>query len=133
MEVNKIRAALYTHVSTTDQNHDLQRRELLAYTQRPDWETTEAYEDIASGTKTTRPAFDRLLADARARKFDVVVSWKLDQFGRNLLHWSPVSRNCRNSASASLLLRRVSMCIDATQPPSSSCKYWQQPRNSSDH
>jgi DNA invertase Pin-like site-specific DNA recombinase len=39
MEVNKIRAVLYTRVSTTDQNHDLQRHELLAYTQRPDWET----------------------------------------------------------------------------------------------
>ena len=86
MEVNKIRAVLYKCVSTTDQNHDLQRRELLTYTQRPDWETTEVYEDITSGAKTTRPALDRLLADARARKFDVVLVWKLDRFGRNLLN-----------------------------------------------
>ena len=86
MEVNKIRAALYTRVSTTDQNHELQRRELLTQTDRPGWEITETYEDMTSGAKTTRPALDRLLADARARKFDVVLVWKLDRFGRNLLH-----------------------------------------------
>src|SRR5579863_6458732 len=85
MEVNKIRAALYTRVSTTDQNHDLQRDALLTYAERPDWETT-AYEDITSGAKTTRPALERLLADARARKFEVILVWKLDRFGRNLLH-----------------------------------------------
>ena len=86
MEVNKIRAALYTRVSTTDQNHELQRRELLTQTDRPGWEITETYQDMTSGAKTTRPALDRLLADARARKFDVVLVWKLDRFGRNLLH-----------------------------------------------
>jgi len=86
MEVSKIRAALYTRVSTTDQNHELQRQALVTYAERPDWETIEAYEDIASGAKTTRPALERLLADARARKFEVVLVWKLDRFGRNLLH-----------------------------------------------
>jgi len=86
LEVNKIRAALYTRVSTTDQNHELQRRELLTQTDRPGWEITETYQDMTSGAKTTRPALDRLLADARARKFDVVLVWKLDRFGRNLLH-----------------------------------------------
>ena len=86
MEVNRIRAALYTRVSSTDQNHELQRRELLTQTDRPGWEITETYEDMTSGAKTTRPALDRLLADARARKFDVVLVWKLDRFGRNLLH-----------------------------------------------
>src|SRR5712692_2294994 len=86
MEVNKIRAALYTRVSTTDQNHDLQCRELLAYTERQCWEITEAYEDTIGGAKTTRPALDRFLADARAKKFEVALVWKLDRFGRNLLH-----------------------------------------------
>jgi DNA invertase Pin-like site-specific DNA recombinase len=86
MEVNKIRAAPYTRVSTTDQNHDLQRGELRAYTERQCWEITEIYEDTSSGAKTTRPALDRLLADARAKKFEVVLVWKLDRFGRDLLH-----------------------------------------------
>ena len=38
------------------------------------------------GAKESRPALDRLVKDARRRKFDVVVTWKLDRLGRNLKH-----------------------------------------------
>jgi DNA invertase Pin-like site-specific DNA recombinase len=33
-----------------------------------------------------RPALDRLLADAKRRRLDVVVCWRLDRLGRNLKH-----------------------------------------------
>src|SRR4029453_8573981 len=39
-----------------------------------------------SGTKDRRPALDRLVADARRRKFDVLLCWRLDRLGRNLRH-----------------------------------------------
>ena len=39
-----------------------------------------------SGAKDRRPALDRLLADARRRRFDVLVCWRLDRLGRNLKH-----------------------------------------------
>ena len=39
-----------------------------------------------SGAKDSRPALQRLLADARARKFDAIVVWKIDRFGRSLRH-----------------------------------------------
>ena len=39
-----------------------------------------------SGAKEQRPALDRLLADARRRRFDVLVCWRLDRLGRNLRH-----------------------------------------------
>jgi DNA invertase Pin-like site-specific DNA recombinase len=39
-----------------------------------------------SGAKDRRPALDRLLADARRRRFDLVVCWRLDRLGRNLKH-----------------------------------------------
>jgi DNA invertase Pin-like site-specific DNA recombinase len=81
-----MRAALYTRVSTADQSSDLQRRELLEYAARQTCEISEIYEDVSSGTNTARPALERLLCDARARKFDCVLVWKLDRFGRNLLH-----------------------------------------------
>src|SRR5215469_6271136 len=81
-----MRAALYIRVSTVDQNTDLQRRELLDFAERQGWEVVETYEDIISGAKTRRPALDRLLSDAKAKKFDCVLVWKLDRFGRNLLH-----------------------------------------------
>jgi len=33
-----------------------------------------------------RPQLNRLLADARKRRFDVIAVWKLDRFGRSLKH-----------------------------------------------
>ena len=39
-----------------------------------------------SGAKDRRPALDQLMTDAKRRKLDVVVCWKLDRFGRSLAH-----------------------------------------------
>ena len=39
-----------------------------------------------SGAKDRRPALDQLLTDAKRRRFDVVVCWRLDRLGRNLKH-----------------------------------------------
>jgi DNA invertase Pin-like site-specific DNA recombinase len=38
-----------------------------------------------SGAKANRPDLNRLIADARARKFDCLLVWKLDRFGRKRL------------------------------------------------
>jgi DNA invertase Pin-like site-specific DNA recombinase len=38
------------------------------------------------GIRTDRPALDKLLADAKRRRFDVLVCWRLDRLGRNLKH-----------------------------------------------
>lgn len=42
------------------------------------------YQDVASGSKTARPALDELLGQLRAG--DVLVIWKLDRMGRSLKH-----------------------------------------------
>jgi DNA invertase Pin-like site-specific DNA recombinase len=39
-----------------------------------------------SGSKDRRPALDQLAAEARRRRFDVLVCWRLDRLGRNLRH-----------------------------------------------
>src|SRR5262249_51252523 len=39
-----------------------------------------------SGAKDRRPALDRLMADARARKFDVVIVARFDRFARSVSH-----------------------------------------------
>jgi DNA invertase Pin-like site-specific DNA recombinase len=39
-----------------------------------------------SGAKDRRPALDQMIADAKRRKFDIVVCWRLDRLGRNLRH-----------------------------------------------
>jgi DNA invertase Pin-like site-specific DNA recombinase len=59
-------------------------RQPLAFEQG--WEITETCEDIFSGSKSSRPGLNLLMADARARTFECLLVWKLDRFGRSLLH-----------------------------------------------
>jgi DNA invertase Pin-like site-specific DNA recombinase len=44
----------------------------------------DIYEDVSSGAKASRPALNRLIADARA-KFVCLLVWNLDRFGRSLV------------------------------------------------
>ena len=80
------RAAIYIRISTGDQNPALQRDELPAYCARRGWQVIEIYEDHMSGGMDRRPQLDRLMADARRRKFDVVICWRFDRFARSTSH-----------------------------------------------
>lgn len=77
------RVALYVRVSTSDQNSDLQKDELAAYCEFRKWQISATYNDTISGSKDSRPALDKLMADARRGKFDVVVVWRFDRFARS--------------------------------------------------
>ena len=79
------RAAVYARVSTAEQNSELQLREIQDYAARQGWEIVETFQDTISGAKASRPGLNRLMADARARKFDTLLVWKLDRFGRSLV------------------------------------------------
>ena len=79
-------AAIYARVSTVDQNNAIQVRELKEYVERRGWDLAGVYQDQMSGAKASRPGLDQLMADGRRRKFDVVIVWKLDRFGRSLVH-----------------------------------------------
>jgi hypothetical protein len=78
-----MRTAIYARVSTADQNCELQLRELQDYVDRHGWQISETYQDIISGAKASRPGLNRLITDAQARKFDCLLVWKLDRFGRS--------------------------------------------------
>ena len=80
-----MKAALYARVSTLDQSADTQIDELNAYCNRQSWTIHDTYQDTISGSKSKRPGLDRLMADARLKRFDCVVVWKLDRFGRSLV------------------------------------------------
>jgi DNA invertase Pin-like site-specific DNA recombinase len=80
-----LRAAIYTRVSTADQNPDLQLRDLEEYATRQGWEINDTYQDVISGAKASRPGLNRLMEDGAARKFEVLLVWKLDRFGRSLV------------------------------------------------
>jgi DNA invertase Pin-like site-specific DNA recombinase len=85
----QVRAAIYARVSTSNHGQDtgLQTRELQDFCQHRNWTTAEEYVDVGiSGAKERRPALDRLMIDARRRRFDVVVVYRYDRFARSLRH-----------------------------------------------
>jgi len=82
-----MRAAIYARVSTFDQEPENQLQELRRYVSARGWTAGAEYVDKGvSGSKDRRPALDELVRDAKRRKFDVVVCWRLDRLGRNLKH-----------------------------------------------
>jgi DNA invertase Pin-like site-specific DNA recombinase len=86
---SNLRVALYGRVSTLDKGQDvnLQLNELREYSLRRGWSIAGEYVDNGvSGAKESRPELNRLMADAKRRKFDAIAVWKLDRFGRSLKH-----------------------------------------------
>src|ERR1051325_8912808 len=80
------RAAVYARVSTLDQEPKNQLIELRQYAAARQWTVAEYVDRGVSGAKDSRPALDALLKDARRRRFDVLLCWRLDRLGRNLRH-----------------------------------------------
>ena len=81
-----MRAAIYARVSTFEQEPENQLQELRRYVEARGWTGTEFVDRGVSGAKDKRPALDALLKDAKRRRFDVLVCWRLDRLGRNLKH-----------------------------------------------
>lgn len=79
-----MRAAIYARVSTYDQHCEMQLTELRGYVERMGWEAAEYVEKASGKAGAARPELERLLADARLKKVDCVLVWKLDRFGRSL-------------------------------------------------
>ena len=94
-----MRAAVYARVSTTEQTCDNQLLELRRYCEARGWTIAREFVDTSvSGTKERRPALDDLVKDAKRRRFDVLVVWRLDRLGRNLRHRSFFSMTFRPQA-----------------------------------
>jgi DNA invertase Pin-like site-specific DNA recombinase len=82
-----LRAAVYLRVSTDRQDCENQNPDLERYIEARGWTLGKRYTDSGiSGATERRPALDELVKDARRRRFDVLVVWRLDRLGRNLRH-----------------------------------------------
>ena len=82
-----MKVAIYARVSSLDQTTQTQLLPLREYCQRMNYEVFDEYvDDGYSGKDDKRPAFERLLNDMRAGKFDSMVCYKLDRIGRSLKH-----------------------------------------------
>jgi len=89
LPLNLSRVALYARVSTSNghQDPEMQLAELREYAGRRGWEIVGEYTDQGvSGSKESRPELNRLMIDAHLRRFDAVLVWKIDRFGRSLKH-----------------------------------------------
>ena len=76
-----MKAATYARVSTLGQEPENQLQELRRYVEARGWTAVEYTDKGVSGSKDSRPALDKMLADATRRRFDVVVCWRLDRLG----------------------------------------------------
>src|SRR5688572_12940570 len=108
-----VRAAIYARVSTTDQTCDNQLLELHRYIADRGWTGVDYVDRGISGAKDRRPALDTLLVDARRRRFDVLVVWRLDRLGRNLRHLVTLLEEMQALGIAFVSLAEG---IDATTP-----------------
>ena len=108
-----MRAAIYARVSTLDQQPENQLQELRRYADARGWTAVEYVDRGVSGAKDRRPALDQLLTDARRRRLDVVVCWRLDRLGRNLKHLITLLEELQALGVAFVSLAEG---IDATTP-----------------
>src|SRR5437867_3391917 len=81
-----MKVAIYTRVSTDKQTHHSQLNELRDYCKRRGWTEVIEYADVISGAKFSRQGLDKLMAEVRRGRVDVIVSFKLDRLGRSLPH-----------------------------------------------
>ncbi len=110
---NGTRAAIYARVSTADQTCENQLLELHRYATARGWTVTDYVDQGVSGAKDRRPALDTLLADARRRRLDILVVWRLDRLGRNLHHLVTLLEDVQALGIAFVSLAEG---IDATTP-----------------
>jgi DNA invertase Pin-like site-specific DNA recombinase len=84
------RAVLYARVSTGDQHLETQVLDLREMARQRGLEIVREYSDVISGAKSKRPGLDRLMADARRRRFDVVLVAAFDRMARSVKHFLEV-------------------------------------------
>lgn len=81
--------ALYARVSTKNlgQDPETQLVALREYAQTRGFQVFHEYVDVGiSGSKERRPALDRLMKDAKCRKFDTILVARFDRFARSTRH-----------------------------------------------
>src|SRR4051794_10720564 len=79
---NATQVAVYFRVSTAAQDAATQVPDVERLCAARGWSIAQRYEETVSGAAQRRPELERLLADAHAGKFSVLVVWSLDRLSR---------------------------------------------------
>ena len=90
-----MRVAIYTRVSTEDQDSSTQRQQIIDYCKSGDFKIYDIYEDVISGKTDSRPAFDELMRDKR---FNTIIVYKLDRIGGSLQHLLQLFQEFKNKS-----------------------------------
>jgi DNA invertase Pin-like site-specific DNA recombinase len=77
-----MKVAIYSRISTSDQNNQNQLDQLRAFASTQGWTVVREYVDVASGKNGDREQFKALFAAASRREFDLVLFWSLDRLSR---------------------------------------------------
>lgn len=85
------KAGIYVRVSTADQHVESQLYDLRALATQRGFQVVKEYEDRGvSGSKARRPGLDSLMADARRKRFDIVLVAAFDRLARSTKHFLEV-------------------------------------------
>ena len=89
------RVAIYARVSTDEQSTDAQLRDLRQYAASRNWKDVQEYVDEGiSGSKDSRPAWNKLWDDIQKGRVKVLVVHALDRLGRSLPHLVKIISTC---------------------------------------
>ena len=78
------RVAIYARVSTSGQTTENQIRRLHEVAVLRGWTIVQEYVETVSGAAKVRPTFDKMMMDARRRKFDTIAAIDVSRLGRSL-------------------------------------------------
>jgi DNA invertase Pin-like site-specific DNA recombinase len=85
------KCAIYCRVSTSDQKIESQLYDLRELAAQRGIEVVAEYQDCGiSGSKARRPGLDALMADARRKKFSIVLVAAFDRVARSVRHFLQV-------------------------------------------
>ena len=76
------KAVIYARVSKGEMHPENQIEQLKTMQKLQNYTLVGEYIDYVGGGSANRPEFQRMLDDARLRKFDVILIWSLDRFSR---------------------------------------------------
>jgi putative DNA-invertase from lambdoid prophage Rac len=81
----RLRCAIYSRVSTNDQNCDRQIADLTSYADRCGYDVVGIYKEVGSGAKLDRLERKKVIDTARARTIDIILVSELTRWGRSTI------------------------------------------------
>ncbi|MGD0056352.1 MAG: recombinase family protein [Methanomassiliicoccales archaeon] len=79
------KVALYARVSRHDKDQDPENQliKLREFVKRRGWDIYAEFKDFASGAAPSRPQFDKMIGEGRARHYDAILVVRIDRLARS--------------------------------------------------